>query len=140
MPEVIAYYKPGADITGHAAAAVTGGRCVKISASRLAKATLTTPQVGAADPTGGGNVQVQHADAAAKVFGVASHDAAIGKKVTILRPPQVVPIEAEAAIAFFEEVKVGTNGRVIPHAGVGVAIGYALTAAAINTLAEIHLY
>lgn len=131
--DCIPFYKPGADITGHASAAVTGKRFVKISGNRQSGPGL-------ASTAEGGNYQINHATAAGRICGVAAHDAALGAKVTIVRGPgMVVPVRAEAAIAAFEEVEVGTNGQAVPKAA-GVAVGYAMTAALINTDAEICLY
>jgi len=121
--ENIGVYEPGQDVTGHASAAVTSRRFVKISGNRT-----------------DGNVAVAHADAAGRVFGVAAFDAAIGKKVNVVRGnSRVTFVLAGAAIAAFEEVEVGANGTAVPLAA-GVAVGYAITAAANAADAEISLY
>lgn len=115
------FNRPGQDVTGHATAAVTGKRCVAISGDRE-----------------GGNIAVAHATAAGRIFGVAAFDAALDAKVPVIRGG-IVPILAGAAIAAFEEVEVGVAGRVIPLAA-GVAVGFAVTAAANDTDAQICLY
>lgn len=121
--ECIPFYEPGGNVTGHASAAVTGKRCLKVSGDRT-----------------DGNIAVAHADAGGRIFGVADADAAQGKKVGVVRGPGfIVPIRAEAAVDAFEEVEVGTNGQVVPL-DAGVPIGFAVTAALINTDAQIALY
>jgi hypothetical protein len=136
--ECIALYDPGRDITGHCTVAVIGKRCVMITANRQAKTNLSTPQVGAADPTGGGNYSVGPATAAGRIFGVAAYDAAIGEKVPVLRG-KVVPIKSAGAIAAFAEVEVGAAGQVVTKAA-GVAIGVALTGCASGDDCEVALY
>lgn len=119
------FYEPGHDLTGIAdGAAVIGKRFVQINGDQEAN----------------GEIPVIHAAAAGRVAGVADRDAADGKRLGIIRGPgRVVPVLAEAAIDAFEEVEVGTAGQAIPLAA-GVAVGYAITGAAINTDAKIHLY
>lgn len=122
--EEIGVYEPGADITGRASANVTGKRFVKISGNR-----------GAA-----GNVSVAHADAAGRIFGVAKYDSPSGEIVGVARGnARVLHVTSEGAIAAFAEVEVGTAGRAKTIAA-GKAVGYALTAAADGTDAEISLY
>lgn len=115
-------YSPGADITAEATAAVTARRLVAISGNRV----------------NGGNLSVEHATAAGRVFGVAGNDAAQGDLTTVVRDG-IVKIDAGGSIAAFAEVEVGTAGRVVTKSA-GVAIGYALTQASNNTVAEIALY
>lgn len=121
----IPFYEPGQDVTGKAdGAAVIGKRLVKIND----------------DQNSDGTFPVIHAVAAGRAFGVADRDAADGKTLGIVRGPgRIVPIRAVAAIDAFEEVEVGAAGQVTPLAN-GVAIGYAVTAALINTDAKICLY
>lgn len=118
------FYEPGQDLTGKASGAVVGKRLVKITGNQNTDGTFP----------------VAHADAGGRAVGVADRDAGVGKTLGIIRGPgRVVPIRAEAAINAFQEVQIGTAGQVIPLAA-GVAIGYAMTAALINTDAKIHLY
>jgi hypothetical protein len=63
--ECIPYYTPGDTISAYVATAVTGKRFVKISANRQAGPALNTS-------TTGGNVTINHATAAGRVFGVAA--------------------------------------------------------------------
>jgi hypothetical protein len=123
--ENVGVYEPGADITGHASAAVTGKRFLKISGNREATDN---------------NLQVAHADAAGRVCGVSKYDAAIGKKVGIVRGnSRVTNVTAGANLTAFQEVEVGANGTAVPLAA-GKAVGYAVTAAANGADAEISLY
>lgn len=118
------YYEPGQDLSCKASAAVVGKRFLKITGNQDAD----------------GQVPVAHADAGGRAAGVSDRDAAIGKGLGIMKAPgRVVPVTAAAAIAAFEEVEVGANGQATPLVA-GVAVGYALTAAAINTDAKIVLY
>ena len=121
--ELVDIYKPGHDITGRASAGVTGKRFLAISGNRS-----------------GGNIAVAHATAAGRICGVAKYDAASGDIVGIARGnARVVPVTAVGAIAAFAEVEVGANGRAATRTS-GVAVGYALTAAADGADAEISLY
>lgn len=131
--DCIPFYEPGGRITAHCAAAITGKRFVAISASRQSGPGLSA--------TGdGGNYIVNAPAAGGRVFGVAMHDAPSGGKVTIVRGPGfVVPVLAAAAIAVFAEVEVNATGAVITKAS-GVAVGFAVTAAANGADAEIALY
>lgn len=121
--ENIGVYEPGTDIAGRASTAVTGKRFLKISGNRS-----------------GGNIAVAHADAAGRVCGVSGRDAAVGELVDVKRgKDRVTFVTAGGAIAAFEEVEVGANGQAVKKAS-GVAVGYAVTAAASGTDAEISLY
>lgn len=106
MPESIPKYRPGAEITCHASAALTGGRMVAISGA----------------PTGG-NPTVGVPAAGARVFGVAAQDSASGAKVGVhVAPGQVVPIEAGATLAPNDIVESNASGQAIVRAA-GVACG-----------------
>lgn len=133
--EAIPFYEDGERITGSASAAVTGKRFVKISGDIQGALSpgLTTA-------TSGGNVVVALATAAGRVFGVASHDAAIGQKVTVLASPgMVVPVTAVGAISAFGEVEVGATGKATALAS-GVAVGVVLADAADGEDAMVKLY
>lgn len=122
MAEVVATYDPGADITCEAGVALTGGRCVGLATSRN-----TGGPTGISD-TGDGCLVVPLPTLNGAVFGVASHDAALGKKVNIIRAPKVVPIECSAAIALSAEVSVDAAGTIKTKANGQTPIGVALTA------------
>lgn len=116
-------YEPGRDITGRASAAVTGKRFLKISGNRAAS----------------GNISVAHADAAGRVCGVSKYDAASGEIVGVARGnSRVTYVTADGALAAFDQVEVGTAGKAKKFAS-GVAVGYALTAAADGADAQISL-
>lgn len=122
--DCIPFYLPGSDITGHVTAAVTGKRFVRISGNRSAD----------------GNVSIAPPAAGGRVFGVARWTGAAGAKVGVItQPGAIVPVFAAAAVAADQEVQVDATGAVIPLAG-GVAVGRAVTAALINTDAQIELY
>ncbi|SIK83288.1 DUF2190 family protein [Mycobacteroides abscessus] len=122
--ENVGVYEPGRDITGRATAAVTGKRFLKISGNRTAT----------------GNIAVAPADAASRVCGVSKYDAASGDIVGVARGnSRVTYVTADGALAAFDEVEVGAAGKAKKFAS-GVAVGYALSAAADGADAEISLY
>ncbi|WP_020110297.1 capsid cement protein [Rhodococcus sp. 114MFTsu3.1] len=121
MPTQNRVYEPGRNITGRATAAVTNRRFVAISGNRHAS----------------GNVSIAPAAAGARVFGVAADDAAIGDLVNVLRDG-VVRVDAGAVIAAGAAVEVGAAGKAVTAAS-GTVVGFALTGAANNTVAEIAL-
>lgn len=123
MPQQISVYAPGANISGQATAAVTVRRFVSISGNRTA---------------GGGNLAIAPAAAGTRAFGVARDDAAIGELVDVVRAG-VVRVDAASGIAAGAEVEVGAAGKAITKAS-GIAVGYVLTGAASNGVAEVHLY
>lgn len=119
-------YEPGADISCHASAGVTGKRFVKISGNR------TTSDLC-------GCVTVNHATAAGRVFGVSAQDIASGKHGLVVRGnSRVTFVDVVGTVAAFGEVEVGANGTAIPKAS-GVAVGYAVTGVA-DAVGEISLY
>jgi hypothetical protein len=74
------------------------------------------------------------------VCGVAKYDAASGEIVGVARGnSRVTHVTADGAIAAFAEVEVGTTGKAKTKTA-GIAVGYALTAAADGADAEISLY
>jgi predicted RecA/RadA family phage recombinase len=132
------FYEPGTRLTGQASAAVTGKRFVNVSANRTSGPAIpATPQVGASDPTEGGNIVVAHAAAAGPTIGVSTWDAGIGEKVGIISQG-VVPVTAQGAIAAGARVEVGDTGRVRTLAA-GIPVGVCLNGAADATDAEIKL-
>lgn len=114
-------YAPGADVTAEATAAVTARRFVGISGNRTAD----------------GSIAVAHATAAGRAFGVAKEDAATGDLLGVARDG-VVKVTTGGAIVAGAEVEVGAAGRAVTKTS-GIAVGYAITAAANNTDAEIAL-
>lgn len=120
----VGVYEPGRDITGRATTAVIGKRFLKISGNRS-----------------NGNIAVAHADAAGRACGVSKYDQpTVGDIVGVARGnSRVTHVTAEGALAAFAEVEVGTAGKAKTKAS-GVAVGYALTAAADGADAEISLY
>lgn len=131
LNECIPFYEPGARLTASCEAAVTGKRLVDISDPIQSGPGLSSTSEG-------GNLVVSHATAAGKVLGVASHDAAIGAKVTVICEG-VVPIKAGGNIATGAEVEVGTNGQAVTLDS-GKAVGRCLSAATSGADAMIRLY
>lgn len=132
------YKRPGEDVTGITTAAVTGKRCLQITAAKTARTE------GLSNVADGNLFKVGHpnaagaAGAAKRIFGVAKYDAASGKQVGIVREG-IVPITCSVAVTAGVEVEVVADGTVKPIAS-GIAIGMACDDAAINTDAEIVLY
>jgi hypothetical protein len=126
MPLVTALYDPGADITCFAVVALTGGRCVGVSQGRNAGGPA-----GISD-TGDGLIRVGLPTANGAIGGVAENDAPINGRVNVLRPPKVVPVECNAAVAAGVEVSVNADGTVKTRAAgqtpIGRNIGPATTA------------
>ncbi|UCZ89853.1 capsid cement protein [Gordonia sp. WA4-43] len=124
MPNLsIDIYGPGRDITARASAAVATSRFVKISGN-------TTEGVPA----------VAHADAGGRIAGVAKYPAATGELVGLARgASRVVRVAAAGTIPAFAEVEVGADGKAVAKTS-GIAVGYALTAAASGTDAAVSLY
>jgi hypothetical protein len=121
--ENVGVYEPGADLTCHATAAVTGKRFVAISGNRQSD----------------GSLSVAHASAGTRAFGVSKYDAASGGKVGVMRGnSRVTFVTAGGNIAANAEVEVGTNGQAITKAS-GVAVGVCVTAATSGNDAEISL-
>lgn len=126
--EAISYYEPGTNLTAVATAPVTGRRFLAISGDR------STTSLSA------GNVSVAPAAAAGRTCGVAAYNAATGELVGVLRGnSRVVPVDAGGAIAAFAEVEVGAAGVAVTKAA-GVAVGYVITSAASNGIAQVSLY
>lgn len=123
----IPYKRPGQDLTGHPTAPVVGKRFVAISGNVQSDGAYSV-----APPAAGG-----------RVLGVATHDAAIGKRVPIIANPGVIlPVAAGAInLPAFGEVQVDAQGRVIALAG-GVAVGYLVTAGpgVVGDDAQVRLY
>lgn len=121
--ECIPYYEPGFRLTAKCEAAVTGKRFVDIS-----------------DPlSSDGNFVVSPATAKGMALGVASHDAAIGARVTILTAGFVVPITASGTIEPGEEVQVGSEGKAVKFTD-GRAVGRALAKATDGKDCKVLLY
>lgn len=130
MPNIGEYFKPGADITVTASAAVTGGQLVEFTGDR---------RVG---PAAAGSLVV---------CGVARQDAAVEGKVAVASGG-VYPLTATGAIAAGQRVMAAAGGTVAavpapaatPAAGdianTRATVGYALEAIATGATGRIKLY
>lgn len=114
------FYLPGDEVTCHAKTAISGRRLVAIDGPRV-----------------DGNVQVSHAGAGVRAFGVSAYDAAAGAKLTVYRVSAIHAIESGAALTAGAALKSDAVGRVIPQAGAGVIVGYACDDAAANVTAPV---
>lgn len=116
-------FRPGRDVTALTTAAVTGKTFVEVTADPDATTGL---------------IKVGVAAAAARGFGVAAYDAAVGKTVPVIRGG-IVPVTAGGAVTAGAEVEVGTDGKAIVLAS-GKAVGTAVKGAASGADALIALY
>jgi predicted RecA/RadA family phage recombinase len=136
--ECIPWYEDSDRLPCEAFTAVTGKRFVIPAAARLSGPMIpATAQVGASDPTDGGDIRVGHAAAAGAALGVSSWDAAVGEKVTVICEG-VVPVTAGAALTAGQRVEVGANGTAVPLAA-GIAVGIAVDSTANGADAQIKL-
>jgi hypothetical protein len=117
--DLVPFFDEADQITGTATAAVIGKRFVRITGDLQADGTVSI-----GPPAAGG-----------RVFGIAEQDAAIGRRVGVIRERgQLVPATtgaASGAMAAFAEVQVDATGAIIPLAA-GVAVGYIVTGTAGN--------
>lgn len=119
--DVTPYHLPGDTVTGHAEAAVIGGRFVAITGPRV-----------------GGNYQVSHAAAGARSVGVAARDTAAGAKVMLFGGPgTVVDVTAATALTAGNDVVVGADGQATT--GAGVIVGVAMDDVAAGAAGPIRL-
>lgn len=107
-------FRPGANVTVKATAAVTGKTFVGVSAA----------------PDSDGLIKSATAAAAAKAFGVAARDIASGDTGLVLRGG-IVNVTAGGTIAVGAEVEVGASGRAVTLAS-GKSVGIACTAGTNN--------
>lgn len=127
--DLIPFKEDAERVTCTATVAVTGKRFVSISGDRQADGTYSV----APTPAGG------------KPFGVATWDAAAGRKVTVvvIDSGHIVPVTAVAAIAANTSVVSDATGQATPAAGAAGAVvhasGIALTGAAAGADAMILL-
>jgi len=126
---VIHLFKPGVDITCHAAADVAEGTFVAVSG----------------EPTDG-NPTVQTASAGVRPLGVAVTSRARGEKLLVTRGG-VLDVAAESAISAGDEVSVGSRGGAVRATAVDfdgkraatVVVGIALTDASGSDTVQVAL-
>lgn len=107
MGEMIARYKPGANVPGFAATAVIAGRFVKVSA----------------DKTTNGDYSIAPCGAGEQPLGVAERDSAattepahsVERRVNVVRRGAIARVTAGAAISAGALVQVGTAGKAITY-------------------------
>jgi hypothetical protein len=140
--DCIPIFRPGGEVTVHAAVALTGKRFCQISAD--AQAGFGDKGL-AADPLAAGiagDIVVGAPTAAVKGFGVMAYDVASGQKGTCIRGKGfIVPVTASnATITAGQEVEIAdTTGRVKTLAA-GVAVGQAVASCAANGDCAVALY
>lgn len=122
MADCSPFFLPGQDHTCHADAAVIGCRLVSIK-----------PAVNEVDSM----PRIQHTGAAARAYGVAARDKAVGEKVMVFRSG-VVPIETAGVIAHGAGVEAAADGKIVTLAA-GVRVGTCLADAANGAQAKIAL-
>lgn len=132
----VPYYEPGSRVTGRAfGAAVIGKRFVKVAGKK-------DPGSRGLDPGAtGGNILIAPAAAAdAATFGIAEHDAAVGKTTTVLRGGFVVPVTAGVAITAGNLINSGAAGKAAVAADLTTAKGIALSDAAVDEDCVVALF
>lgn len=105
MGQSIHKFRPGETVTCHAAAALTGGRFVRITAA-----------------PNGGNPTVNVPAAGGRVLGIAAQDAASGAKVAVLVAGGLTEVEAGATLAAADLVEANASGQAIVRAA-GIVLG-----------------
>jgi predicted RecA/RadA family phage recombinase len=116
-PTVNAFYDPGQDVSVSCPAGATGGRCLGAPTGRNAGGPA-----GISD-TGDGLLICPLPTANGPIFGVAQYDAAAGGRTDVMRPPKIVPIECNVAVAQGVDVSVNADGTVKARAAGQLAIG-----------------
>src|SRR4051794_35003001 len=110
MAELIARYKPGENVPGFAAAQVTAGRFVVISADKTADGDYSITNAGTAGVA---------------VFGVAERDSAdtsqsahsVERRVNVVRRGAIARVVAGGAIAAGGPVKTSNVGKAVAQGG-----------------------
>lgn len=124
--DCIPFYESADRVTGQASAAINGKRFIKISANRTSGPGIpATAQVGASDPTEGGNYQFAQCVLNDAAIGVSTWDAAIGEKVGAIREG-ILPIAAGSTITFGQLVGSDANGMAIPATAAVRVLGVAM--------------
>jgi predicted RecA/RadA family phage recombinase len=116
-PVVNAFYDPGQDVTVTASAGATGGRALGVPSGRNPGGPA-----GISD-TGDGTLICPLPTANGPIFGVAQFDAAAGKLVDVMRPPKIVPLECNAAVAQGVDVSINADGTCKARAAGQLAVG-----------------
>lgn len=112
---------PGSDVTAKATATITGRRFVGVSTNGSKR-----------------TVNVAHATAASKPFGVSAYDVASGEVLPVIRKT-ATQVTAGANLTAGQEVEVGAAGVAVVRT-TGVAAGRVLFDAASGQPAVIDLY
>ena len=117
--ECIPIYRPGADLTVTASAAITGKTFVAQTGALVAgNPAANTDSVLMTAATCGAGL---------RALGVAAYDAASGSRVpVIVGPGHIVPVTCGAAVTFNSEVETNASGQAITKAA-GVAVGRAVS-------------
>lgn len=129
------FYEPGSRITGRATGAdIIGKRFVSIAQKKdLGSRELDTV-------ASGGNIRIKQATAGdVATYGVAEHDCKNGYATAVFTDGFVVPITAGIAIAAGNLIKPGTGGKAVVAADRATAYGMALSDAAVDADAIVHL-
>lgn len=129
MAEMIARFKPGENVPAYAAADITAGRFVRVSATKDTR----------------GSYVISHCGAGARANGVAERDAVGGVKdwrggTNIVRRGAIARVTAGGAVAVGAEVESDATGRAVTRT-TGVALGMAMHAvAAAGDVLEVDLF
>lgn len=125
--DCIPFFESADRITGQASGVISGKRFIKISGNKTSSLVPSgSAQVGASDPSEGGNYQFAQCVLNDMAIGVSTWDAAIGEKVGAIREG-IVPIAAGSTITFGQLVGSDANGMAIPATAAVRVLGVAMT-------------
>jgi predicted RecA/RadA family phage recombinase len=139
--ECIPIFETADRVSAQASSAVAGKKFVTISGnktSNLIPSNTATQQIGASDPTEGGNYQVAPPSAGGAVLGVATWDAAVGEKVGVIMEGVVPVIVGTGGVTAGQRLQVDATGAVVT-ASAGMVVGIALTTASAAAECEVKL-
>lgn len=133
--ELNPFFESADRITGQATAAISGKRFLKISGDKTSSLVPSgSTQIGASDPTEGGNYRMAQCVAGEASIGVSTWDAAIGEKVGAVREG-ILPVACGADLTAGQLVQSDANGMAIPAAA-GRVLGMAMTACDITVAGD----
>lgn len=127
-------------LTGQASAVVNGKRFLKVSGTKTSALIPSgAAQVGASDPTEGGNYQFAQCVAGDASIGVSTWDAAIGEKVGAICEGVVPMIAGTGGLTAGGLVQSDANGQPVAVAA-GRILGMAMTTAIATAEVEVKLF
>jgi hypothetical protein len=126
-------------VTAQCTTAVLGKTFVTVTGTKTSNLVPSgSVQIGASDPTEGGNYQVGAPAAGGAVLGVATWDGAIGDKIGVICEG-IVPVTVGAGgVTAGQRLQVDATGKVVT-ATTGMVVGIAMTTASAGADCEVKL-